>query len=917
MLRRIIYFVSVILLALVITLFYKRLNEKPVKETDSKMFQAIPSDAAFIITSESMISFIAELQNQNLVWKDLVKTPMLNTISAELTALDSILSSKSELRAGLDRSQIAISFQVTGKDDVVPLVIIPVSDRLPGMTFKSLVNDNSKGEKTVKKYDDITIYNYTDSTTYSGYYVYDNLLVWSSSDIALERSAREFQNKAGVTIKPGFNDILNTKGSNALATLFINTDDLIDMLRPMASKQLMDKITLIAGDNSWFGVDVALQSNLLSCMGFYTVNSSNYISAFSGQKPAEMEILNAVPVGAQQFSSINITDLNLFRTNYKKYLEAQNKLDAYHIWLNKAGDMLGQNPELFGDDFFSGEFLKVTYAGYSNNKRNSYLIARVNGNSMAENALKGKIKHFAGKERKKEESYTDVLKIDKDMKFTCYEFNLSEMIGILYGNILKSDDLKYWALYDNYLFAAPDKRVLKDIMYANVLGKTLARQSYFDDFSSNLSETYNVLFYQDSRSVPVTSKDSWDAEFYKDFPGNNDVFSNLNGIGMQIDASGKYPYVNMVMDYSGQQKSDAETIWQSLLDTSFTMKPALVLNHYTKENEIFVQDLKHTIYLINPSGRILWKKALDEEIISDIYQVDCYKNGKLQLLFNTPTRLFLLDRNGNYVDRFPVKLPSEATTGLGLADYDNSRDYRIFIPVKDRRILLYAVDGNRVKGWDFGKTDHAVNRPVQHIRFGRKDYILCADKNRVYILDRQGRERVTLPDQFSKNENVDFYPLSSGPGGSDVILTGDTDGNLITVMLSGVVSKRKLPLKTKDYQMAIENIDGTGSVEVITIEGKSMKVFDYMGNLLFERVFPDDITDSPYIYRFSARDYKIGVVDRAQQSIYLFNNDGSEKSGFPLTGNTPFSIGFLKSTSGSFNLIVGGRDNYLYNYIVK
>ena len=917
MLRRIIYFVSVILLALVITLFYKRLNDKPIKVLDNQMFQAIPSDAAFILTSESIISFMGELETQNLIWKSLVKAPMVEKISKNLTVLDSILSSESELKAGLDDSQIAVSYQVTGKDDVVPLIVIPLSDNVSTVNLINLISKNSKGGKTEKKYDNITIFNFNDSSTYSGYYIYNNYLVWSSSDIALERSAREFQNKAGLTINGAFNEILATRGSNALATLFINTDGLLAMFKPKATKQLMSKISPIAGDKSWFGVDIALQSNVMSFMGFYLVNNSNYISAFKGQHPAKMDILDVVPVGAQQFSAINISDVNLFRTNYKKHLEAQNKLEAYNIWLNKTGDLMGQNPELFGDEFFSGEFLKVTYAGYTNDNKNTYLIAKVKGNTIAENALKDKINHYAEKERKRPESFTDQLKIDKELKFTCYDFDFSEMVGILYGNILKSDELRYWAFYDNYLFAAPSKKVLKDILYANVLGKTLSRQSYFDEFYHNLSELDNVLFYQDSRSVPVTSKDSWNETFYNEFPGNSDAFSDLNGIGFQIDASGKYPYVNMVIDYSGQQKSDAETIWESLLDTAFTMKPALVLNHYTKENEIFVQDLKNTIYLINPSGRILWKKALNEPVISDIYQVDCYNNGKLQLLFNTATRLFLLDRNGNYVDRYPVKLPSNATTGLGLADYNNNKEYRIFIPVKDRRILLYAVDGNRVKGWNFGKTDHEVKRPVQHIRFGRKDFIVCADRTRVYILDRQGKERVALSDQFSKNENVDFYPLNSGPGGADVILTGDTNGNLVTIMMSGVVSKRKLPLKTGSYQMVIENLDGTGSVEVITVEGESMKVFDYMGNLLYERVFPDKISDCPNIYRFSARDYKIGIVDRVQQNIYLFNNDGSEKSGFPLTGNTPFSIGFLKSSSGSFNLIVGGRDNYLYNYIVK
>lgn len=917
MLRKVIYVVSLILLALVVTLFYQRLNDKPVTQSNNKIFQAIPSDAAIIVSSDQILTLTGELQNQNLVWKSLIKTELLGHISNQLTDLDSLLNSRSELKAGINETQVAISFQLAGRSSIEPLFVVTLNHKIPGNRLKNFIIDNSAGEISVKQYNNISITYIHDSTNVSGFFIYQDLLIWAKSELVLERSARELTSKVGLTLHEGFNKLRKTQRSNVLATLFINTDALKGILEPYSNGKYLTTLAELAGNESWFGVDVALESNSVSLMGFYTVDNSNYLSSFEGQSPKTLDLLNVVPVGAQQFNSINIQDIKLFRSNYKRYLEAHNKKDDYEAWIDKTTDQLGQNPELFADDFFGGEFLKVTYGGISNNKAITYIMANIKSKSLAEDALKARLKIYAGIKKVDVDQYTDKVRIDKDLSVTCYTVEFSGILGILYGNLLKSDQLSYWAFYDNYLIAAPDKKILKDIIYNNELGKTLSRQSYFEEFYANMTNEYNVLFYQDCRSVPFTSEENWKDPLYANFLGNDDAFSNLNGIGFQMVAYDKYPYVNFITDYSGQQKTDAETIWQSLLDTTFVMKPALVKNHYTGENEIFLQDLGNTVYLISPSGRIIWKKVLNEPILSDVYQVDAYKNGKLQLLFNTPTKLYLLDRNGNYVDRFPVNLPSEATTGLGLADYGNNRNYRIFIPVKNKRIMLYAVDGNRVKGWKFNKTDHVVTHPVQHIRFDSKDYILVADKNRVYILDRQGRSRVNLSEQFSKNDNVDFYPLYTGPGGSHAVLTGDTDGNLVTVLLSGAVNKRKLPLQTDTYQMVIENIDGTGGVEVITVENQSMKVFDYRGNLLFERIFPNIIENKPNIYQFSGRDFKIGVVDRKQQNIYLFNNDGTVKAGFPLHGITPFSIGFLKSSSGSFNLIVGGRDHYLYNYIVK
>ena len=109
--------------------------------------------------------------------------------------------------------------------------------------------------------------------------------------------------------------------------------------------------------------------------------------------------------------------------------------------------------------------------------------------------------------------------------------------------------------------------------------------------------------------------------------------------------------------------------------------------------------------LINSTGRVLWKQPVDGPIMGEVYQVDFYKNGKLQYLFNTAGKIHLIDRNGNYVERYPISLRANATNPLALFDYDKSRDYRLFIATEDRRIYLYDIEGNMISGWKFRKTE--------------------------------------------------------------------------------------------------------------------------------------------------------------------------------------------------------------------
>ena len=74
-------------------------------------------------------------------------------------------------------------------------------------------------------------------------------------------------------------------------------------------------------------------------------------------------------------------------------------------------------------------------------------------------------------------------------------------------------------------------------------------------------------------------------------------------------------------------------MWQTRLDARMSMKPAIVVNHNTENVNFSLQDEGNTIYLINDVGRILWKLPIEGGSNSEVYQVDMFKNRKLQYLF--------------------------------------------------------------------------------------------------------------------------------------------------------------------------------------------------------------------------------------------------------------------------------------------
>jgi hypothetical protein len=174
-----------------------------------------------------------------------------------------------------------------------------------------------------------------------------------------------------------------------------------------------------------------------------------------------------------------------------------------------------------------------------------------------------------------------------------------------------------------------------------------------------------------------------------------------------------------------REESGAE--WETLLDTVASVKPFFFTNHNTGAQEIFIQDFKNRAYLINSAGRVLWKITLNERIYGPVYMIDYYSNGKYQLMFAGRNWLHLIDRNGNYVERYPVRLRSPASGPPSLFDYDGNNEYRILIPGDDRMIYAFDKSGNVVKGWKPFMTNGIVKDGLKFFRISGKDYLVATD----------------------------------------------------------------------------------------------------------------------------------------------------------------------------------------------
>lgn len=894
------------------------LRKGQVPEYD--VYNAIPTDATLVVETSMVQSFLTESRRENSLWKELQNMPALAELDASLGELVPLLEEMPEVYNRLDGSMV-FSGHKTGRDKLSFLAYMKIRQRKQMITIDKAISENLLGVKdvTIRNYEGVELKKIVFQDTLAQkpvYYCFVNGIgVWGYAPYLVESVIRQCELDSSLKDDKAFSEVYNTSGKNVFANVYVNLESLPEVASSLLAEDYGKKLQSQPVLSNWVELDLNLKDNALLFNGFSSTNDSagNYLGLFLQQEPVENTCIRVLPATTSAFFSLGVEDFVSFQEGYYKFLGVAKRAEAHVKYFTKV------NRKYQVD--FEGLFKQLTYkevaCGYADLDNNSpedeaFVLVRVQSQATAKEKLLRVLQKIPGETGGCKKS---TIRIDEETVFDVVQLPVGDLFGSIFGQFFSCGDFRYVAFYDNYMLVAQSREQLFKLLHYNVLGKTLDKDPRFEEFSDYLSSKSNIFVYANLYRAPDVLGRFLSETLEEGLVKNAEVFRKFQGVALQVRKSNDMLFNNLFVKYTPEFKEEAHTVWESHLDTLIDFKPQLVENHYSKEQEIFVQDLKHKVYLINKVGRVLWKLQLDEPILGPVYQVDYYKNGKLQLIFNTATQIHLLDRNGNYVERYPVTLRAKATTGLALFDYDNNRNYRIFVPTADKQVYLYNADGSINTGWDFSGSDAIVHHPVQHFKIGTKDYIVFHDKFRTYILNRRGETRVAIKEQFPVAQNNHFYYYNKN--GLRGFVTTDTSGIVQIISEKGEVHSKSLGRFSAGHFFQYQDMDADASGDYIFVDDDELVVYKENGKELFDYEFEFPVVEAPSYYYFSYNNRKLGVADRKAGKIYLFESDGDQYAGFPLRGSTPFTIGYLGNDHKNFNLLVGTKENFLYNYTVQ
>jgi hypothetical protein len=596
----------------------------------------------------------------------------------------------------------------------------------------------------------------------------------------------------------------------------------------------------------YIALDIDIKQNHLLINGItQSLDSLSTINIFKNTIPQENQIQNITPYTSDGFMSFTFNDFENLETNLKAFIKQ---------------DSVANSTTLFDN---------INEVGIIYEKNNRAIVL----NSLDIIATK-------------EELLSELNTIETYRETEIFNFSTPDLFSKTFSPLIHFNNATKYCVLDNFFVFADDLELLHNIISNYNNKTTLSEQSYFNDIKDQLNAASSLMVIGNASILKTVLEDNFEESLSANLSG-------YNVSGLQFIIDNNFAHVNGLIKQS-KAKASENAVSEELnikLDTDLLNTPHFVTNHITKEKEIVVQDINNNLYLISNKGKVLWKKQVEGPILGTIEQIDIYKNGRLQLIFATPNRVYVLDRNGKDVAPFPAKFNDKITQPLSVFDYDKNKNYRLVV-TQGKNILMYDVNAKLVNGFTFKSANENIIHQPQHIKIGGKDYITLKTQNKLYILDRTGISRITpkISTTFS-SEPIFIY--------NDKFTTTNSKGDLISVDSNGNTSSLNLNLSENHHIYASSKTLVSQSENKLTIKDKTIEL-DF-GNYT-----------APKLYYINDKIY-VSVTDLQANKVYLYDSLASIISNFPVYGNSIATLDVIDKNR-HLGIVVKGESNSIILY---
>ena len=769
-----------------------------LKRPTTNPLSVLPDNCYMLLETKSLHQLSEKLNQGNLMWEELLKTDAVKQFNKMLQKADSLISNSTNSNQFGVQSVFVALYQ-NKKTDL--LAAFNLTDINTNDLFISFLEKNFSAKKTSANFYECKQPNYT-------FYVSVNAgLVVLSGDVNFLQSAVK-SNKNPLSKNKIFTEAYQSEDNESDVNVFVHLPNFYQngwdnfLANPKQNGSTDNRY-----NEAWLSADVAVNSNEINAQGFFSNDSTAFYNTLINQQAISFkDAFGNLPYNISGLQALSIKNYNTFIYNsYVGNKEWRKKiLQSYTEKLNADAQI---EIEKFIGDYailFEQEGSRFGMVNFEQEKLAVDFLVAVTDSSF----------------RSVDSAWI-------------YSDNEKHLFSLLNGNFF-TQEFKYVCEANNTFLFGNDIQALEECKkIIEQKNNVQTNERVINFMNKNLSVESAYLFYADVFKCREKITNGLSKNIIKLLYQSPEMLDKYESVALTVEKLKNNLFFKACANFNPKTKLYQNTLWETLLDTSLYNNPTPVKNHITNETELVCTDVSNNLYLVSNTGKILWKKNIGEKILSEIKQVDYFSNNKLQLLFNTENHLYIIDRNGNNISGFPVKLSMPAVGGLTLFDYENNQNYRLWIPLKNNTTVCYAINGKQLV--DFTPIKNTGN--VTRLVLQQKDYFILIDTlGNINVTNRKGETRIKINSKITDRNASVFIEEGKNLESTNIYYVNKSTKKLCKISLTDKVQEIAIPEENNIELVFIDTLQNAVSPLLICSTERSIDMFDFFGKKLYERV---------------------------------------------------------------------------------
>lgn len=503
-----------------------------------------------------------------------------------------------------------------------------------------------------------------------------SLVLVSDSETLVKSSRRHLEKSVSVIDASGFAEASSSVSGNEV--IFFSNPHAKMLMPEMFTKKYAAHHPFVSTVADWIVADITKSDKSGTYVTASVVSDydpSDFMTVLAKSEPAVSKVSQILPSYTVSVVSLPMKDTESYITAYQAYMDSKQSLQSFRRKSRELQTRTGISPEDFVKRLDVKEMARATFM--SGGTLDTVNLMRTGRQDTL---------IFVGTQNKSFKDYVPAI----------HSWPYASYASAVFGKLFQLRDESCFTYMDGWIISGSLKAVEEYVQ-----GKTLEYDlvEYMADAGQKdmLSVEASMVAYFSMTENPeghgrIFSRKFADAlkPLYEGSDYCPLVFSAVNGKhGMELSL--QMPKLTMMKTKAPEFERDTTVV--------IPQGPFRVKNSGTGKMNLFYQNSHGSICLQEEGGKGLWGVPFDGKLCGTAQNVDYYANGKLQIIFGSGSKVYVIDRLGRFVTGFPIDLGKEILVGPDVYDFNGTKAYNIMVLHKDNTIEMYNLKGRKPSTW--------------------------------------------------------------------------------------------------------------------------------------------------------------------------------------------------------------------------